>query len=97
MSTASISEVFNNLIADKQVKVNTGNSIAHDLLRIRLVKLFSDHKDTMDAIGFADESAKLSCCASFDRVSGVSIFTIARRKYAGTTSYEIVEATNGTA
>lgn len=87
---ASIHEVFNNLVADKQVKVNTKDSISHDLLRIRLVKLFSRHKATMAAMGFADESERLSMCASFDAVTGLSTFTTTKRRYRGTTSYEIV-------
>lgn len=88
---AKIHEVFNQLVTDKQVKIKTTTVTAHDLLRTRLCKLFSHHKDTLEAIGFSDSSSSLSVCASFDADSGVSTYRLQLRKHSKEVTYEIVE------
>lgn len=87
---ARIHDVFNQLIADKQVSIKTASKLAHENLRVRLCKLLSRHKFTMADIGYSDPDSVLSVCATFDGTNGTSTYSLALRRRAAATTYEIV-------
>ena len=88
---ANVVRIFNQLVEDRHIVINTGNFKAHNGLRIRLVKLFSRHKNMLEDIGFDDGSSVLSLCASWNATSGHSTFHIQRRKQSVTLDFEIVK------
>jgi hypothetical protein len=90
---AKVLEIFNRLVEEKHLVVHTGNLSSHHALRIRLVKLYSKHKDLLDSIGVDDGTGFLSVCASFDGASGNSTYHIQKRKQSAALEFEIVEAT----
>ena len=77
---ARIHEIFNRLVEEKHIVIHTASISAHDSLRIRLVKLFSRHKDMLEDLGADDGSSVLSVCATYDVDSGNSTFHIQKRK-----------------
>ena len=80
MPTGTFSKIFNNLVADTKVFVKTNTRKEHELLRTRLCKHFSRHKDTMLALGVDDDSSGMSILAEFKEATGISIFKVGVRK-----------------
>lgn len=89
---ARIHEVFNRLVEQKHIVIKTGDLKSHDAIRIRLVKLFTRHKNMLEDLGADDGSCVLSVCATFDLASGRSTFHIKKKKAAeAARDWEIVE------
>lgn len=75
-----VTGIFNQLVTGREIKIRTGTKKEHDNLRTSLCKRFKKHKALLSAIGFADDSATLSLCATYLADAGVSHFRIATRK-----------------
>lgn len=64
----------------KLLTLRTETKEAHEKIRVRLVKMFTRHKDTLAAIGYDSADGTLSLCARFEKDAGMSTFKIDKRK-----------------
>jgi hypothetical protein len=80
----------------KRVQLGVADKYEYETIRTRLVKLWSDHKEVLLAVGGegGDPLLELSLCANFDKQSSRGTFYLGRprRKMAKSYSFEIVDA-----
>ena len=88
---ASTQQIFNKLVADTSISIKTKSRRAHDNLRIRLVKLYSRHKNTMRDIGYDVSVDGFGVCASYSNDTGLSVFTLNTPRKSKPMDYQIVE------
>lgn len=79
------------LLQEKEITVRTVDKPNHDNLRVRLCRIHSTHKATMEGIGYSDPDTLLSVSGIFDVETGQSNFVLKEKKQKK--EYEIVNIT----
>ena len=84
---AIVNQIFNKLVLDSTVTVNSPSRRAHHNLRIRLHKLLVNHRNLMESIG--DDSNAMRLGSRYDAEAKQSTFSLVSPTNSPT--YEIIE------
>lgn len=74
------SALFTTLLESRSLSIRVESQRAHENLRARLCRAFSDHKDALQLLDPSDPDLDLAVRAVFDHASGISTFSLGERR-----------------